>query len=117
MTDADVDGAHIRDAAAHLLLPADAGADRARPPLHSPAAALQVTRGKSSQYLKDQAAFEDYLIDTGLEESSLTLGSGEVRAGQDRRGRWRMRWPCASSHGLHTRYNRPGVEQAAIAAG
>ena len=41
MTDADVDGAHIRTLAAHLLLPADAGADRARPHLHRPAAALQ----------------------------------------------------------------------------
>ncbi len=41
MCDADVDGSPHPHPAAHLLLPADEGADRARPPLHRPAAALQ----------------------------------------------------------------------------
>ena len=41
MTDADVDGAHIRTLAADVLLPPDAGADRARTSLHRATAALQ----------------------------------------------------------------------------
>ncbi|AMS39051.1 MULTISPECIES: DNA topoisomerase (ATP-hydrolyzing) subunit B [Aminobacter] len=116
MTDADVDGAHIRTLLltfffrqmpelierGHLYI--------AQPPLY------KVTRGKSSQYLKDESAFEDYLVDVGLDEASLTLASGEVRTGQD------LRMAVADAlgvrtliDGLHTRYSRPVVEQAAIA--
>ncbi len=46
MTDADVDGSHIRTPVADLLLPADAGADRARLHLHRPAAAVQAQAGQ-----------------------------------------------------------------------
>ncbi|QCI96647.1 DNA topoisomerase (ATP-hydrolyzing) subunit B [Agrobacterium larrymoorei] len=116
MTDADVDGAHIRTLLltfffrqmpelierGHLYI--------AQPPLY------KVTRGKSIQYLKDEKALEDYLISMGIEEASLTLGSGEVRIGEDLRGvisdAVRMR---SLIDGLHSRYNRAVVEQAAIA--
>ena len=116
MTDADVDGAHIRTLLltfffrqmpelierGHLYI--------AQPPLY------KVTRGKSVQYLKDEKALEEYLISMGLEEASLTLGTGEVRVGADLRevilDALRMR---SLIDGLHSRYSRSIVEQAAIA--
>ena len=116
MTDADVDGAHIRTLLltfffrqmpalierGHLYI--------AQPPLY------KVSRGKSSQYLKDEQAFEEYLIGLGLEEATLALGSGEVRAGQDLRAAVDDALGVRSLiNGLHTRYNRSVVEQAAIA--
>jgi DNA gyrase subunit B len=118
MTDADVDGAHIRT----LLLTfffrqMPELIERgylyiAQPPLY------KVTRGKSSQYLKDESAFEEFLIGSGLEEASLTLGSGEVRTGQDLRAAIDDALAVRQLiNGLHTRYNRAVVEQAAIAGG
>jgi len=116
MTDADVDGAHIRTLLltfffrqmpelierGHIYI--------AQPPLY------KVTRGKSVQYLKDQKAFEEYLISSGLEDTSLVLASGEVRTGQDLRevvhDAMRLR---NLLDGLHSRYSRSVVEQAAIA--
>ncbi|CAG1014776.1 MAG: DNA topoisomerase (ATP-hydrolyzing) subunit B [Rhizobiaceae bacterium] len=118
MTDADVDGAHIRTLLltfffrqmpelierGHLFI--------AQPPLY------KVTKGKSAQYLKDETAFEDFLIDTGLDEASLNLASGEVRAGQDLRAVVDdARAVRSLVNGLHSRYNRSVVEQAAIAGG
>ncbi|MBO6919793.1 MAG: DNA topoisomerase (ATP-hydrolyzing) subunit B [Rhizobiaceae bacterium] len=116
MTDADVDGAHIRTLLltfffrqmpelierGHLYI--------AQPPLY------KVARGKSSRYLKDQAALEDYLITSGLEEAALETSTGEVRAGLDLRSvvddALRLR---SLLDGLHSRYDRSLVEQAAIA--
>jgi DNA gyrase subunit B len=116
MTDADVDGAHIRTLLltfffrqmpelierGHIYI--------AQPPLY------KVTRGKSVQYLKDQKAFEEYLIGSGLEDTSLTLASGEVRTGQDLKevvvDAMRLRNLLDN---LHSRYSRSVVEQAAIA--
>ncbi|MDQ8730174.1 DNA topoisomerase (ATP-hydrolyzing) subunit B [Bradyrhizobium sp. LHD-71] len=116
MTDADVDGAHIRTLLltffyrqmpelidrGHLYI--------AQPPLY------KVSRGKSEQYLKDERALEDYLIDTGLEESVLKLANGSERGGRDLRTLVEdARVIRSVLHGLHSRYNRGVVEQAAIA--
>jgi len=116
MTDADVDGAHIRTLLltfffrqmpelferGHLYI--------AQPPLY------KVTRGKSSQYIKNEAAFEDFLIETGLEEAALEAANGEVRAGPDLRALVEdARTLRQLLNGLHNRYDRAVVEQAAIA--
>jgi len=116
MTDADVDGAHIRT----LLLTffyrqmralVDAGNIYiAQPPLY------KVTRGKSEQYLKDERALEDFLIVTGIEEAVLRLASGEERAGDDLRKLVEEARAIRNIlGGLHSRYNRKVIEQAAIA--
>lgn len=116
MTDADVDGAHIRTLLltfffrqmpelferGHLYI--------AQPPLY------KVSRGKSSQYLKDERSFEEYLISSGLDEASLELDGGEVRAGQDLRAVIDDALAVRTlMNGLHTRYSRAVVEQAVIA--
>jgi DNA gyrase subunit B len=115
MTDADVDGAHIRTLLltffyrqmrdiidrGHLFI--------ARPPLY------KVTRGRSEQYLKDERALEDYLITGGIEEAVLRTGTGVERAGEDlRRLVEEARIIRNVLGGLHSRYNRQVVEQAAI---
>jgi DNA gyrase subunit B len=116
MTDADVDGAHIRT----LLLTFFYRQMRdiidrgylyiAQPPLY------KVTRSKSEQYLKDERALEDYLIDTGLDEAVLRLSSGEERAGNDlRKLVEEARTIRNLLNNLHSRYNRQVIEQAAIA--
>jgi len=116
MTDADVDGAHIRT----LLLTFFYRQMReiidrgylyiAQPPLY------KVTRGKSETYLKDERALEDYLISTGIEECVFKPVSGADRAGRDLLSLVEdARGIRAVLRNLHNRYNRTVVEQAAIA--
>ena len=115
MTDADVDGAHIRT----LLLTffyrqmpelIERGYIYiAQPPLY------KVARGKSEQYLKDERALEDYLIATGLEDAVLRLTNGEERAGEDLKKLVEDSRAIRNTlWGLHSRYNRQVIEQAAI---
>jgi DNA gyrase subunit B len=115
MTDADVDGAHIRTLLltffyrqmpslieqGHLFI--------AQPPLY------KVSRGKSEQYLKDDRALDDYLVAAGLEDAVFRLSTGEERAGADLA---KLVEDARAIRGvirnLHSRYNRQVVEQAAI---
>jgi DNA gyrase subunit B len=116
MTDADVDGAHIRTLlltfffrqmpdlieAGHLFI--------AEPPLY------KVTRGKSEVYLKDQAALEDYLVEQGIEGAVLRLGSGEEITGADlRRVVEEARVVRKSLLAFPTHYPTHILEQATIA--
>ncbi len=116
MTDADVDGAHIRTLLLTFFfrqmpeLIENGYVYIAQPPLY------KVKRGQSEQYLKDQKALEDYLIGSGLEDTSLTLANGEVRTGADLLAVVEQARAIASIFdGLHSRYDRNTVEQAAIA--
>jgi DNA gyrase subunit B len=116
MTDADVDGAHIRTLLltffyrqmpqllenGHLYI--------AQPPLY------KVKRGNSENYLKDERAFEDFLINGGLDGAVLKADGGERRSGRDLRASVeRARSFAHVLDGLHMRYSRTVVEQAAIA--
>ncbi|MCS6778570.1 MAG: DNA topoisomerase (ATP-hydrolyzing) subunit B [Geminicoccaceae bacterium] len=82
MTDADVDGSHIRTLLltffyrhlpeiiekGHLYI--------AQPPLYG------VKRGQKIDYVKDDAALEELLVRTGLEEARLVVASGEAVEGE-----------------------------------
>jgi DNA gyrase subunit B len=116
MTDADVDGAHIRT----LLLTfffrqmpelIEGGyLYIAQPPLY------KVARGKSEVYLKDQPALDDYLIEQGVDGAVLRLATGEEIAGADLarviEGARQFRRVLDT---FPTHYPRPILEQAALA--
>ncbi len=115
MTDADVDGAHIRTLLltffyrqtpellerGHIYI--------AQPPLY------KIKRGGSEQYLKDERALEDYLLSTGTEDAVLTTQDGTAHAGADLLSiLTQARDIVKAIDHLNTRYNRNLVEQAAI---
>jgi DNA gyrase subunit B len=116
MTDADVDGAHIRT----LLLTffyrqmpevIDKGyLYIAQPPLYKAA------KGKSSRYLKDDTEMDAFLIDEGVDGAVLELTSGERLMGQDLRAQvMTSRTAQAHIQRLTARAPAFAVEQASIA--
>ncbi|MEL6723804.1 MAG: DNA topoisomerase (ATP-hydrolyzing) subunit B [Pseudomonadota bacterium] len=116
MTDADVDGAHIRT----LLLTffyrqmpevIEKGyLYIAQPPLY------KVSRGKSERYLKDDDELNTYLIEAGTDGEVLILADSTQIAGEDLRERVRMASQFKQAL-WRLSLRAPGeiVEQAAIA--
>jgi len=119
MTDADVDGSHIRTLLltffyrqmpelierGHLYI--------AQPPLY------RAARGKSSTYLKNDRALEDYLIEGGTDNAVLTAGGGMQITGADlrrtvdiARSVTNLIQPLSLSRRVTS---QPVIEQAAIA--
>ena len=116
MTDADVDGAHIRTLLltffyrqmpelierGHVFI--------AQPPLYKAA------RGKSERYLKDERELENYLIAEGSVGASFTLHNGETVGGADLDALIeRARAAKTALEGFPPHYPRFVLEQAAIA--
>jgi DNA gyrase subunit B len=116
MTDADVDGAHIRTLLltffyrqmpelierGHLYI--------AQPPLY------KVMRGKSERYLKDQREFEIFVMAEGIRDAVLRLANGEQLAGPDLGAVAEFaRMVKTSVQSLSAKYPGFLVEQAAIA--
>jgi DNA gyrase subunit B len=83
MTDADVDGSHIRTLLLtffyrHMKPIIDKGyLYIAQPPLY------KVKRGNSVVYIKDESSFEEYLLDETVKYAKLEFANGEVVSGQD----------------------------------
>lgn len=118
MTDADVDGSHIRT----LLLTffyrympdiIEKGyLYIAQPPLY------KVKRGKAELYLKDDGAMDDYLISSAINDLVYVSASGTQHAGEDLRALIKKSRKVAES--INTLATRVGaskqvIEQAAIA--
>jgi DNA gyrase subunit B len=116
MTDADVDGAHIRTLLltffyrqmpelierGHIFI--------AQPPLY------KASRGKSERYLKDEAELQEHLIAEGASGAVLTLHSGETISGAHLDELIaHARAAVAALNNFPRHYPRFVLEQAAIA--
>ncbi|MEL6531393.1 MAG: toprim domain-containing protein, partial [Pseudomonadota bacterium] len=114
MTDADVDGAHIRTLLLtffHRQMPEIVKAGHlfiAQPPL------FKVSKGRSEVYLKDQGALDRYLVDAGLQGRVLETSEG-ARSGEDLRALVDSALRLRSLLGfIPRRYDPAIVEQMAL---
>ncbi|HEY8288989.1 MAG TPA: DNA topoisomerase (ATP-hydrolyzing) subunit B [Acetobacteraceae bacterium] len=116
MTDADVDGSHIRTLLltfffrqmpelidrGHLFI--------AQPPLY------RAKRGNDERYLKDDDALEAFLLDKALADARLTYANGDVHEGEELRREVRLlREASMSLRRLSSAIPVALLEQAAIA--
>ena len=116
MTDADVDGAHIRTLLLTFFFRQMPSLIEggflyiAQPPL------FKVSRGRSEVYLKDQPALDEYLIEQGIDGALLRLSNGEEIIGADLlRVIEEARQLKRIVDAFPTHYPRHILEQAAIA--
>jgi len=83
MTDADVDGSHIRTLLLtfffrHMRPIIDKGyLYIAQPPLY------KVKRGNSVVYIKNEKEFETYILNEAVKDARMTFASGEISSGLD----------------------------------